>query len=286
MNAESGLWDGPADPSDIVRSTLKAAALGLAKSDDAWLGLGALSSALGKISVSLGVEQNEGSYDLAVRLGAGLEEPKLVALLIDLFSAAKLGGFQLRRCFADGLWFSPGLRSARSKFCSVRCRNRFNYEVRSGATFVCSHCNEVRKLSSFSGLANFSAGLVPADVHSAQPFCVICISATRSDWAAYMETAEVGPTHELSRTSRAAYLDDINVLLKQALLQSETPLHYSKVAAYVRQHCDVRGQSPDLTILGYLLRNSTDFTQVSKHVFALANKSTHRKSPGRNRESA
>jgi hypothetical protein len=136
---------------------------------------------------------------------------------------------------------------------------------------VCALCGGVREISSFSGLAKANAELAPADVHSAQPVCVDCIAASRSDWLSYMETAEVGASHELGRTSREAYLRDINELLKRALLQSTAPLHYSKVASYVRQHCEVRGQSPDLTILGYLLRNSVEFTQVSKHVFALAN---------------
>jgi hypothetical protein len=191
------------------------------------------------------------------------------------------------RDFADGLWFSPGLRSARSKFCSVRCRNRFNYEARSGATFICSLCSEVREISSFSGLANFNADLVPADVHSAQHVCVDCIYKMHSDLVSYMETAEVGPTHDFNRTSRETYLHDINKLLKQALLQSDAPLHYCKVAGYVRQHCEVRGQSPDLTILGYLLRKSAEFTQASKHVFALADEASARqKALRRNRESA
>lgn len=194
-------------------------------------------------------------------------------LAVDLLAIAAVPGFQLRRCFNDGTWFSPALRSARSKFCSQRCRNRFNYEMREQqARFVCVECGQIRDIDGFSGLALEDEVVQPADVHALEPLCVPCIVSHHPEWTAYVSTAElIAP--ESSTTLPAAtaeYAGSIHRLIHEALESAKEPQSIKMIADYVAARMRIRGRRPELTILGHLLRFPARYKQLSKNVFALS----------------
>jgi len=200
------------------------------------------------------------------------DKPETAAsgLLLDLLAASADEAFQLRRCFYDGAWFSPGLRTARSKFCSARCRNRFNYELRSqGASFVCTECERIFSLDGFSGLARERGTIEPADFHAPEPLCTICVEAQNPDWNAYLVSAELAPSNSGSLKSGESYSSEINELISAALALSKTPMHLRSIADFVAAKRAVKGRSPELTILGYLLRSPQRFTQVTRDTFTL-----------------
>lgn len=126
------------------------------------------------------------------RPDAGEETARLHAILdlteplVELLEAAKNRDFKLRRCLADGRWFSPGGRSARPKFCSTRCRNRFNYRAKQEERFACSMCERVLPISRFSGVGNddelFGDGAIASGLHlhgiaDPEPLCIECASS-------------------------------------------------------------------------------------------------------------
>src|SRR5271165_404672 len=138
----ASLEEGPASPeglSGLLSRAISAVAMGAPETIENDLVNEALASA--RFGLSVQAVQGQRGFALS-HIDSNLASIQC-ALLIELL-AASARGYQLRRCFYAGEWFSPGLRSARSKFCSARCRNRFNYDFRSqGASFVCADCEKV-----------------------------------------------------------------------------------------------------------------------------------------------
>lgn len=60
---------------------------------------------------------------------------------------------QVRKCFEDGRWYVPTPGGTRSRFCSIACKNAFNYQRKSEAKFKCVLCAADRALDDFTGLA-------------------------------------------------------------------------------------------------------------------------------------
>lgn len=50
--------------------------------------------------------------------------------IISLLEALERGPLELNRCEECGAWYVPYSRAAVTRFCSTRCRNRFNYRAR------------------------------------------------------------------------------------------------------------------------------------------------------------
>jgi len=201
-----------------------------------------------------------------------LEADKDWALALDLIAASSTP-FHLRRCFNDGSWFSPALRSARSKFCSSGCRNRFNYELRERrAQFVCVECAQIRDIDAFSGLGLEREHPEPVHVHAAEPLCVSCIGVNHPEWVNYVSSADLLPQDSAVSPSNSTeeYVATLHRLIREVLEDGPGPKPLKKIAGYVTQHASVRGRRPELTILGHLLKFPAQYKQVSKNAFALS----------------
>ena len=198
-------------------------------------------------------------------------DSKLLFLIVELLAASGEGGFQLRRCFNDGTWFSPAPRSARSKFCSSKCRNRYNYEARTqGARFLCARCATVFGITDFSGLAIDSMDSVhPSDVKAEHPLCVTCILGNYKDWHHYLNTAEL--TGDALGTDEHA--NGIVDAITKALGSSSEPVHYKAITRAIASKATIKGRSPELTVLGYLVRFPNRFRRVAGDAFTLTSRS-------------
>lgn len=225
----------------------------------------------------------DGGSDFAISLDGDAAEPDMISLAVDLAAASQTPAFQLRRCFNDGVWFSPGLRSSRSKFCSTQCRMKFNYDMRSPrAGFVCSTCELVRDIDAFSGLSRTPNGIEPTDAHSPAPICISCIANRHAEWGKYLLNAD-HPALDRSnmKPAQREYAVEMSGLIRESLEKCGKPQHYRQIAAYVKERIGVQGDSPDLTVLGYILRNPSIFKQTTKHTFALANSTKSTRAPER-----
>jgi hypothetical protein len=222
--------------------------------------------------VSLYMTSAEGD----LRLTLGPDTGPTWDLALDLIAAAATPSFQLRRCFNDGAWFSPALRSARNKFCGQRCRNRFNYEMREQrARFVCVDCGRIHDIDAFSGLSLEDEIVQPSDVHALEPLCVPCVLTHHTEWTSYVSMAERALADAQSPTlspATADYVGSVHRLIHEALQRQTEPQSFKMIADYVSKRMPVRGRRPDLTILGHLLRSPARYKQVSNTLFCLAEK--------------
>jgi hypothetical protein len=108
-----------------------------------------------------------------------------------LLSTVRSRGSRPRRCLDDGRWFTPTSRSSGAKFCSTRCRNRFNYRVREEKTFQCHECGRTLPLPQFSGIArDQDKALVPCGFDELSPLCIEDASKHASV-RAYLSAAEM-----------------------------------------------------------------------------------------------
>lgn len=106
----------------------------------------------------------------------------LVEPLVQLLDLSTTQNFKLRRCLNDSRWFSPATRSARSKFCSTQCRNRFNYRSKQDERFVCSMCERSLPVLHFSGIRTEESrkrGVSQSELHlcgidDSDPLCIAC----------------------------------------------------------------------------------------------------------------
>ena len=138
-------------------------------------------------------------------------------------------------------------------------------------------CRASRDISEFSGLERTAEdNLEPADFRAPAVVCATCIGRMYPQWIDYMSTADVPAIADSQRPSKNEYAATVRRMILEALAGSQEPLHYSRIAAYVRKRCAIRGRSPELTILGYLAKEPATFRQVSKHVFELSGRAKPR----------
>lgn len=252
----------------LIRNLIRA----LARGGGAVAERAALDEALANVDLRLHVGEN------GLALGARSELSAIPKLLIDLLAAAFVPAFQLRRCFNDGLWFSPALRSARSKFCSQRCRNRFNYEMREQeARFVCAECGNIREIDAFSGLGLEDETPEPADVHTPEPLCVECVISNHPEWSGYVNVAELirNETAPSPLSTNGDYTAQLRELIKESFSKQQGPQTIKGITKYVTQRTHVRGRRPELTILGHLLRFPTQYRKLKGGQFALVDEPAH-----------
>jgi hypothetical protein len=220
--------------------------------------------------VAMAVGQADSPFQLAcAEQGA---HGHFIGLLLDILIARRSPGYRLRRCFQDGAWFTPSSRSTVSKFCSARCRNRFNYEINGlGSQFVCANCTKVSGLSSFSGLALENQRAEPADIKTAEPVCVACAKIGFPEWTQYLISADLVEPVPVPRSDEThEYVQEVNDLISEALAAVEGPLHFTKIAAYVASRMALRGGNAEMTVLGYLLRSPNRYRATGKRTFILA----------------
>lgn len=107
--------------------------------------------------------------------------------IVDLIAIA--GGKQdVRRCLDCSRWFSPPLRSGRSKFCTPRCRNAFNYRRRiSDATLRCARCSLPFPYRDATGLyQDREAGCVMGSLRDiSRLLCLDCVGNHDTVWLSY-----------------------------------------------------------------------------------------------------
>ena len=111
----------------------------------------------------------------------------LVVGIFGLARNAAEAGHSLRRCLQDGTWFYPPPRAGRSKFCRPQCRNRFHYRRSREPQFRCLHCQLLRDLGLFSGLALTDEFVSPASIDSDRILCVECALRLFPTVKAYVE---------------------------------------------------------------------------------------------------
>ncbi|MGA2394276.1 MAG: hypothetical protein ABSH03_13135 [Candidatus Lustribacter sp.] len=143
---------------------------------------------------------------------------------VAMLGRAQSRDFRLRRCLFDGRWFNPASRSSGAKFCSTRCRNRFNYQVREEQTFRCDECQQHLPLLQFSGIGRETDDdLVPCGFAELRPLCVK--DASRFPWVrAYLSAADMldedvvaADNEQRERTKRER--EEKHVLQEQAQLE-------------------------------------------------------------------
>lgn len=233
--------------------------------------LDAVQAVLAEIDLRLFIGLNDGPLRLALSpVNCGARHSALCALLAAL-AMYQTDSFQLRRCFYDGQWFVPGVRSARSKFCSAKCRNRFNYELREqNASFICSGCNVQYAIDNFSGLA--LSGGVPelAVVNAVSALCFTCVVHKYPDWHGYIAAADLtASVPDDGPSSAHDHASEVLSAITSVLSRSPQPLHYKQIATAVTEQLKIRGRSPELTVLGYLTRHADKFSSVAAHTFCL-----------------
>jgi hypothetical protein len=97
--------------------------------------------------------------------------------LISLFERLEDDSLKLRMCMECGSWYIPYNRAHVTKFCSSKCRNRFNYNARKEEAFFCGLCHHDRPLSTFSGLILSNSEpdqITVGSIHDKSPICMKC----------------------------------------------------------------------------------------------------------------
>ncbi|MGB6519565.1 MAG: hypothetical protein WBE79_13800 [Candidatus Cybelea sp.] len=107
-----------------------------------------------------------------------------------LLVMARVDRFRIRRCLQDGAWFSPPARAPRPKFCTVQCRNRFNYQLARGTTMTCSLCSRDLSIDQFSGIAQALGHPLLACHTDPNPTCIDCVASRWPQWHAYLADAD------------------------------------------------------------------------------------------------
>ena len=107
-----------------------------------------------------------------------------------LLAHAREEGFRIRRCLQDAQWFTPQSRAPRPKFCSVQCRNRFNYQLQQDTTFVCSLCNRELLINHFTGISQAMERSLLACHTDPNPVCIDCAVMRWPQWHRYLVDAD------------------------------------------------------------------------------------------------
>ena len=93
-----------------------------------------------------------------------------------------------RRCVECATWFSAPTRSGRSKFCSRRCRNAFNYRRRiSNTQYRCAGCSRTFTVGNITGLYfEPQDGCVMGSAQEPERLlCEVCAASVGKMWRRY-----------------------------------------------------------------------------------------------------
>lgn len=126
-----------------------------------------------------------------------------VEAILSLLEACEDGRVELRTCLECGQWFVPYSRTRTPKFCSPKCRTRFHYRAKKGATFRCAICDQETPIHQFSGLSKVEADpngsdtkeqdVVAGGVDDPNPICLTCALANvPPGWQDYVDAVTYG----------------------------------------------------------------------------------------------
>jgi hypothetical protein len=159
-------------------------------------------------------------YSQKIMFQAEIEDPdqgKRVYLeaLISLFERLEDDSLKLRMCMECGSWYIPYNRAHVTKFCSSKCRNRFNYSARKEETFSCGLCHHDRHLSIFSGLILRNSEpdqITVGSVRDKSPICMTCTEfSTPERFQEYVN--EITADHQSDELNKGGVRDnDIKIL--------------------------------------------------------------------------